>query len=152
MSTEQNIPEWENVRKNVVVQLVVVDATDIENKKSLIKAMSYWADQFRGFYEKLNVKCITDTGTLNILSTTSTFRELIVLEGVRKETEKEFRDRMHFYEESSWTVQYQKLTNCTAVEAKVEMIEMVKNGTPLTPEQWIEKKTNHVKSFLNLKS
>lgn len=165
MDNEKNLVEWEDVRKNKVTSLVVVDLTGIENKDPFVKQMSFWADKFRKLYDKITVKFVTDPGivdsSLGNLSTTNSInasnayrpsKELLILEGIRKETDEEFRARMNITGDSSWSIQYKNLTQCSLDESKEEMFKMLKSGVALTPEQWIADKRKQVETFLNVKN
>jgi len=141
MSDKIDASEWESVRNENIKELVVVDISGIEDSKPFIKAMAPWAEKFRKNYDKISLKCVDDQ---------ETERNLLILEGVRKETEEEFRERMGIKDDNSWSVQYQNLTKCTKEEAKSEMVKMFINGSPLTPEEWIDYKKEQVKTFLNV--
>jgi len=136
--------DWEPVRKDQVTQLVSVNVTDMaeEERRSVIKSMSTWVEKFKRSYEKLVVKSVTDFDTAS---------DFVTLDGIRKETEEEARDRLGIKDSESWSVQYRELTNCSPAEAKAEMFKMLNNGKPLTPEEWQKYKYDQVEAFLNVK-
>lgn len=137
----RELQDWEEVREEKNRELVVVDVSEVDDKAPFIKAMSQWSEKFRRQYDKLKVENVIDYETQ---------RELVVLTGIRKETDEEFRERMGISDDTSWSVQYAKLTGCTPLEAKNEMMKMFKNGTPLTPEEWINDKKSKIEEFLNI--
>jgi len=131
--------DWKNVRKTISKQLVVIDVTGVEDKQPFIKNLSSVCDEYKRSYDKISVKIISEGN-----------KELLVLEGIRKETEEEFKNRMGIKTETSWVDQYSKLTGSSVKESKDEMMKMLQNGQPLTPEEWILEKKKQIESFFNV--
>ena len=82
--------KFSGVRKEILTNLVVVDITGLPSEeekeiKDLIKNLSPWTNVFRKMYEDMIYK-ITDDKDQN--------KKILVLQGKRVESEKEFRKRM----------------------------------------------------------
>lgn len=140
--------ECEGVRKESVVDLVTVDITTLpsdtdEEKRTLIKKVSPWTEVFSKTYDNLVVKVVAEHASQ---------KKVLVLQGVRMETEDEFRHRMGLSDESSWTIRYIDLTKSSKAEAKAEMMKMLKKNLVTTPENWIQYKQSMVEEFLNMRS
>jgi len=142
----------EPIRKNFELNLVSVDVTNMEegDRDTVVKEMNKWVQKFKTQYKNLIVKLTTNNMFSNSSNKIDQSREYIVLQGIRKENEDEFRKRMGISDDNSWSVQYAKLTKCSKSEAKDEMIKMCKNGKPLTPGEWQKQKYDNVEEFLNI--
>jgi hypothetical protein len=144
--------DYGSFRKNTVINLVTIDVTEVpeEERSSFIKGMNSWVNRYKSLYNDLVIKSVRDSISTDVYKNIDEPKDLIILQGIRKETEEEFRSRIGIVDDKSWTVGYVKLTNCSAEEAKDEMMKMFKMGKPLTPEEWQKYKHNQVETFLNM--
>ena len=119
------------VRKKISERLMSIDVTDMDSsgRNDAIKEVLAAIPKYNSFF---------DSVTSSTVSEHETNRIYVVLDGMRMETEEEFRRRVGIYENESWTYGFMKLTGCSAELAKREMQMMVLNGVPRTPREWRE--------------
>lgn len=140
----ENYIDCEPVRKISSIELVSIDISDPDVDVSFLASkIKNLKSVFNKKYENLVMETVDDI---------SSGKKFLILRGIRKETDDEFRSRMNLSEDTSWTLKYQKISGCSYEEAKEQMIKMYKNGKPLTPEEWKNFLQSQVEDFLNMRN